>query len=195
MDWGRLIPGGTPGFRAGEKKPARPVKPCSSEKVTEMMTEAAASTPLSARSFLLPGLMQSRLAGRRLRSIAADFALVMLNWLLIGALEVPLRELYPHVRLFGDAAGSPSSLLGIAILHAALITLLSHAERVHVEDGDQRGQACILGKSVFWANYSVVLCLWPPGSAVEHERPLLRSRIVALWRVVGLAVAKRGAEA
>jgi len=120
------------------------------------MTPVKVGTPLSARSFLLPGLLQSRLAGTRLRSIAADFGLVMLNWLLIGALQVPLRALYPELRLFGYTAGAPSSLLGIAILHATLITLLSYAERVHVENGDQCGQACILGKSVLWA--TTLLC-------------------------------------
>jgi exopolysaccharide biosynthesis polyprenyl glycosylphosphotransferase len=90
-------------------------------------------------------------------STAADFALVVLNWLLIGALLVPLRESFPWVHLFEYAAGRPVSLLGLAFLHAALITLWGETEGLHSRNADLRGQLRILGKSVFWA--TMVLCL------------------------------------
>jgi exopolysaccharide biosynthesis polyprenyl glycosylphosphotransferase len=86
-----------------------------------------------------------------LLSIAADFALVALNWLLIGALLVPLRLLFPHVHLFEYAAGAPFSLLGIAFLHASLITLMGYTEGLPAGGGDLRKQAGTIGKSVLWA--------------------------------------------
>ena len=58
------------------------------------------------------------------------------------------------VRVCGRA---PISLLGIALLHAALITLLGYTEGLHAEGSDLRQQARILGKSVLWA--TAVLCL------------------------------------
>ena len=192
VDWARLIPGGTPEFRAGEKKPARSVRLVASEKVSEITTvghaaENAASALISPRKafnrgvrqefaevakktksrpeiyqdarelfLFLPGLLQSRISARGLRSVAADFGLIGLNWLLIGALQVPLRGLFPGVRVFAYAAGAPAHLLGIALLQASLITLLGYAEGLHVEDGDRRGQARVLGKSVLWA--TILLC-------------------------------------
>ena len=156
VDWSRLIPGGTSAFHAGEKKRARPARPLATERVSEIATEAIARVTGNALVLLLPGPLQGEMAGIWLRSIAADFALVALNWLLIGALQVPLRVLFPHVRLFAYAAGAPVSLLGIALLHAGLITLLVYAEQLHTSDHDLRGQARMIGKSVVWA--TTLLC-------------------------------------
>jgi len=156
VDWARLIPGETPGFRGGGKKPAGSVRHAASEKVSEIATEAAASAPENALTLLMPGPLQGRMAGRWARSMAADFALVALNWLSIGALMVPLRALFPHVRLFEYAAGAPVSLLGIALLHATLITLMGHIEGLQAVGKDPRRQARLLGKSVLWA--TTVLC-------------------------------------
>jgi exopolysaccharide biosynthesis polyprenyl glycosylphosphotransferase len=157
VDWARLIPGGTSAFRDGAKKPARSVRPFASEKVSEIATEVVASVPENPLTLLLPGPLQSRMAWRWVRSTAADFALVALNWLLIGAAQVPLRGLFPHVRLFEYAAGAPVSLLGIALLHGALITLMGYTEGLHTGCSDLRRQARILGKSVLWA--TTLLCL------------------------------------
>lgn len=156
-DWARLIPGGTSAIRDGAKKPPRTVRPFASEKVSEIATEIAASPSENPLQLLLPSPLQSRMARRWVRSIAADFALVTLNWLLIGAAQVPLRGLFPHVRLFEYAAGAPVSLLGIALLHGALITLMGYTEGLHNGSSDLRRQARILGKSVLWA--TTLLCL------------------------------------
>ena len=151
-----MIPGDTPPFRGWGKKPVRLVKPSASEKLSEIATEATARAPKNALWLLVPGPLLGRMAWKWMRATAADFALVALNWLLIGALLVPLRALFPHVRVFGYAAGAPFSLLGIALLHSVLITLMIHIEGRHVEDRDARGQARILGKSILWA--TAVLC-------------------------------------
>ncbi len=155
-DCARMIPGETPAFRAGGKKPARSVRPCASEKVSEITTDAVESVPEKVLTLLVPAPLQSRMAWRWVRSTAADFALVALNWLVLGALLVPLRVLFPHVRPFEYAAGEPVSLLGIALLHAALITLMGYTEGLYAGGSDLRKQARILGKSVVWA--TTVLC-------------------------------------
>ncbi len=98
VDWARLIPGENP-FRSGGKKPNQSVRSCTQQKVSEIAREAAAKQPESALTLLMPGPLQSRMAERWVRCMAADFALVSLNWLLIGALLVPLRILFPQVRL------------------------------------------------------------------------------------------------
>jgi len=151
VDWARLIPGETPAFRGDGKKPVQSVRPVATERVSEIAAEAPARMRDNALTLLLPGPLQSRMAGKWARSIAADFALVALNWLSIGALLVPLRVWFPHVRTFGYAAGAPVSLLGIALLHAALITLMGYTEGLHNASNDLRSQARLLGKSVLWA--------------------------------------------
>jgi hypothetical protein len=155
VDWSRLIPGETPGFRNRRKKPNHSVR-CVPEKISEIATEPPESQPESALTLLMPGPMRSRTAARWLRSMAADFALVALNWLLIGAVLVPLRMIFPRVRSFDYAAGAPVSLLGIALLHASLITLMGYTEGLHT-GRDLRRQAVVLGKSVLWA--TMVLCI------------------------------------
>jgi exopolysaccharide biosynthesis polyprenyl glycosylphosphotransferase len=89
--------------------------------------------------------------------MAADWSLVALNWLIVGAVLVPLRELFPGVWSFGYAAGEPISLVGVAILHAALITLIGYSEGLHVNGIKIRKQGEILAKSVLWA--TALLCV------------------------------------
>jgi exopolysaccharide biosynthesis polyprenyl glycosylphosphotransferase len=125
--------------------------------LSEIAAEAAGRAPKNALWLLVPGPLQDRMAWKWMRSTVADFALVALNWLLIGALLVPLRVLFPSVRLFEYKAGAPVSLLGIALLHAVLIALMGYIEGRHVEDRDMRGQARVIGKSVLWA--TMVLCV------------------------------------
>ncbi|HUA14235.1 MAG TPA: sugar transferase [Verrucomicrobiae bacterium] len=92
-----------------------------------------------------------------MRSTAADFALVGLNWLLVGALLVPLRTLFPRVRVFAYDAGLPGSLLGIALLNASLITMLIYTEGLYGEPGDLGKQGRIVGKSVLLATALLTL--------------------------------------
>jgi exopolysaccharide biosynthesis polyprenyl glycosylphosphotransferase len=157
VDWSRLIPGETPGFRHGRKKASQSVRSRAPEKISEIAAEPPESPPKNTLTLLMPGPLQSRMAGRWLRSMAADFASVALNWLLIGAVLVPLRMIFPRVRSFDYAAGSPVSLLGIALLHASLITLMGYTEGLHTSGTDLRRQAGVLGKSVLWA--TMVLCI------------------------------------
>jgi len=83
--------------------------------------------------------------------MAFDFALVTLNWLAVGAALVPLRILFPHRLLLELAAVAPLSLLGFAILHAAVITLVGNTEGLQAPAHDPRDQKAILGKSILLA--------------------------------------------
>ena len=152
----RLIPGETHASPA-KKKPPHGVRPFPPQKVPELSSETTASAPGPGLAFLVPRPLLSRAAWRWLRSITADFALIALNWLMIGALLVPLRGLFPRVWVFAYAAGAPASLLGVAVLHAALITLMGYPEGLYSRVCNRREQARVLGKSVLWA--TALLCL------------------------------------
>jgi exopolysaccharide biosynthesis polyprenyl glycosylphosphotransferase len=125
-----------------------------------------------------------------MRAIAADFALVALDWLLIGALQVPLRGLFPQLRLFGYAAGAPAFLLGIALLHAALITLIGYAEGLHSEDCDRGRRGRSLGTSILWATTLLCLAFWLQGtpwptSGLFYGAGLLHFGVLWTWRWQG----------
>ena len=105
---------------------------------------------------LAPHPLLTRNARKWLTCTLADFSLVAVNWLLLGAVLVPLRTAFPNIRVFRYAAGAPFSLLGIAVLHAALITLTGYVESLHATGGELRGQARILGKSVLQS--TALLC-------------------------------------
>ena len=99
----------------------------------------------------MPAPLQNRRGLRWLRATAADFALIGLNWLLVGALLVPLRSAFPRMELPAYAAAAPVSLLGIALLHAALITLVGYTEALYTAGTPWNQQVRSLGKAVMWA--------------------------------------------
>ena len=144
----------------GKRKPPRPVRPepeFTSEKVSEISTRVRSSRAGNALVSLVPCPLQGRTAWGWLRATVADFALVAVNWLLLGALLVPLRSFFPRISQFGFAVGPPVALLGIAVLHAALITLVGYTEGLYAEARELQEQARVLGKSVLWA--TILLCV------------------------------------
>jgi exopolysaccharide biosynthesis polyprenyl glycosylphosphotransferase len=109
-------------------------------------------------SVLLPESLKRLWAGRWLGAMAADFALVGVNWLLVAAIFLQLHRVFAHAWLFEHPAGAAArQVLGIALLHAALLTLLGHAEGLYSWSGEPRRQAIELGKATFWA--TVILCI------------------------------------
>jgi exopolysaccharide biosynthesis polyprenyl glycosylphosphotransferase len=151
------------------KKLPQSVRPLPPELVREMPTISGAGAKQTGPALLLPMPLQKRGAVRWIRSVAADSALVGLNWLLLGALLIPLRMLFPRVRLFEFDVGAPGKLLGIGLLHATLITLIAHAEGLYVVGKDLRQQGRILGNSILLAtaalgvSYSLQGAAWTIG--------------------------------
>jgi exopolysaccharide biosynthesis polyprenyl glycosylphosphotransferase len=154
VDWSRLIPGAASALTL--KKPPKSVKvilPASSSNLSTAVSADAFTDLLTA---LLPATLLGRSSWMWLLSVATDFALIGLNWLLIGALLVPLRRTFPQIWVFKFAEGAPFSLLGIAMLHAALITLIGRNGGLYVARGDRGSQMRSLRKSVVWG--TLVLC-------------------------------------
>ena len=128
-------------------------------------------------ALFLPAPLRTRGALPWLRAMAADFALIGLNWLLMAAGLVQLRTFLPGTQFQAYAADMPISLAGIALLHAALITLLGYTEGLYLAGRTTQQQAPILGKSVVWA--TAVL-----GVGFGIQRPL--GPTLALFGCVGL---------
>lgn len=154
-EWARLIPGEAPAAHRIRRKSAAAINDFDIAAITEVPARRASGEELLC--WLLPAPFQRKNAGKPLRSIATDFALVGLDWLLIGALLVPLRILFPRIWLFAYAAGSPVLLMGIALLHASLITLMAYIERVYKADAQLRKQPQALGRSIAWATIVLIV--------------------------------------
>ena len=152
VEWARLIPGGQAAFQPARRKPPRSVGPF---RLHAFEAVADRSAPVS--RFLLPKPLLGRMAIEWMQTMAIDCALVLLNWLVVGATLVPLRVLFPHRRVFEYATGVPASLLGFAILHAALITLVGYTEGLHSPACGYRNQRRILAKAVLLA--TALMCL------------------------------------
>lgn len=146
-DWARLIPGATPAIQAGARKPVQSVKRFPLAETPQSYGDSARPGE-RAIAALLPAPLRGPMAVRWARSVAADVALVGLDWLLLGALLVPLHRAFSQVPVFRYAAGRPFALLGIAAIHAALIVLMGHAEGLYSANS---ASARILCKSVLWA--------------------------------------------
>ena len=152
--WERLIPGEAPACReAAQKK--RAAKTVALWEDLARDQDEGSSPSDSALALLAPAPLQSRIAQKWLTSLSLDWALMGFNWLLAGAMLVPLHRLFPHVSYINRAIREPLALLGIAVLHAALITLVGHTEGLY-GNLQLKQQTRILGKSVVLA--TAVLC-------------------------------------
>ena len=153
MRWARLIPGEMPTFRAG-KKPAQSTKLFAVESASNPRTsEVPRRAGLWAR--LAPGPLHGRRAQRWVTSTICDFGLVSLTWLLAHEVFREVRFYLPQAGGLANNLGARPSWLGIALLHAALITLVAHTEGLQLVG--RRLQMRVLGKSVFLA--TAVLCV------------------------------------
>ncbi len=154
--WPRLIPGeiGKP-MQARQRKGPQSVRTGAGE--FGLVSKANIGSRKGVKGLLLPRPLQSRFANQWIWSMSADFALITVSWLLMGALLSVLRSELANVRWFELGEMAAVSLLGLAMLHAALITLLGYTEGLHLEAADLGKQTRILGKSVLWA--TSVLCV------------------------------------
>lgn len=151
VEFARMIPGNQSVPRVSAKKPPRSVRLFPSGNLPPSRLNMVSRSHLTGLMQLVPQPLQRLNAARWVRATAADAALVALDWLLLGAALVPLRALFPLVRAFQFDAGAPRSLLGIALLHAALITLIGYSEGMYDTGRDLRGQGRILAKSIGFA--------------------------------------------
>lgn len=158
-DWARLIPGELPANRKAFKKPPQSVKPFP-------VNSAGYAQPVAANAgegtigLLLPTPLRSRTAKEWLSSVACDGALITLNWFLLAAIAAPPQGLIPRIRPFLVVPWSPISLLGMSILHAALITLVAYTEGLYAPPADLGLQTRILAKAVLLS--TLVLCIAYP---------------------------------
>lgn len=180
----RLIPGEITNIRSGIRKPpssAGKIRREKFSKVAEMPILAAEEDKLA---FLLPPPMLSRDAWRWLRSVFADLALVTLDWLIIGAALVPMRAIFPRTRVFTYGAGTPLFLLGIALLHGALITLIGYSGGLYTSVSEMREQNKALANSVLWATTLLAVAFLLQGSPVARTGLFLAAGLLhwgALW--------------
>jgi len=163
-DWAaRLIPGTAGAFGVTGKKPVL--------QVGTGLQPLAAEIPASSRKVSLPanflaGLMPEPVkklwARNWLGAMAADFALITVNWLLVVAIFLQFGRVFSHTRAFEHSAAGAirHQVLGIALLHAALTTLLGYSEELYAWSGDLRREAAALGKSAFWATAILCVAAW-----------------------------------
>jgi exopolysaccharide biosynthesis polyprenyl glycosylphosphotransferase len=155
----RLIPGVAPAFRRNQKKTPLCVKPDFASSLAETQELAQARKlrlAQTAADLLLPSLLRNRPSRNWLRLVTADFAFIGLNWLLVGAVRVRVGH--------GSGVLGPSSLLGIALLHAAFITLLGYSEGLYAAGNTLTQQGRSLAKSVLWATALLGLACFMQGA-------------------------------
>ena len=189
MEWARLIPGEIPQPKKFSKKPPASVKPfvLGRDIGEDESTLAVRQRRESRLAMLVPRPLQSRAAERWAASMVVDFTLVALNWMLVSVLGAPVSILFPQDPAGHDSVGMAASLMSIALLQGALITLLAYSEGLDAGGVDVRGQARILGKSVLWATaillfvYSLQGASWKAGTLLSVTG-LMHFVTLWLWR-------------
>jgi exopolysaccharide biosynthesis polyprenyl glycosylphosphotransferase len=197
-----LIPGAAGVFRVREKKPAL--------RVGAGLQPLAAQVPGSSSGVSLPedffaGLMPETLkrlwARNLLSAMVADFALIIVNWLLVVAIFLQFGGIFSHARAFEHATAGAvrHQVLGIALLHAALITLLGYSEGLYGWSGDLRRLAVALCKSAFWATAILCVAAWLLAASAISCAAIcvagaLHFAILLAWRRTGRRKARLTAE-
>lgn len=172
MEWARLIPGEIPEPKEFGKKPPASVKPFVLGKERNESAKRATERQERRWEMLVPRPLQSRAAERWAVSIVMDFTLVALNWMLVSVFGAPVSILFPRGQ-GSENVGMAISLMGLALLQGALITLLAYSEGLHAEGIDARGQARILGKSVLWATAILLFAYGMQGASWKAGALLL----------------------
>ncbi len=151
----RLIPGDAPSSHRMNKGPRSPGPFAVGEDLSGS-TERPVKDSRNALNIFVPGPLQGRLGLRWLQSTTVDFVLVLFSWLILAAALSWLKQL-PGLRVFESLNHFPVPLLGAAVMHAVLVTMVTYIEGLQVECADLRSQVEVLGKAVLWA--TTVLCL------------------------------------
>ena len=153
----RLIPGVSAAARAVAKRKPRLIllEIGTASGALACAPESSSQETISDGVFnlLVPSPLRRRSAPNWLRALILDFTLIGLNWLLIGALILPLHTAFPqsHVLTPRPGVSFPLHLLGIALLYAALITLLGYSEGLYSANSTLRMRARALAKAVLWS--------------------------------------------
>ena len=154
-EYARLIPGEVPASRWRLKKPPQSTGPVAVG-VAERQTASAGASPQSLLTVLIPHPLRGRTAPGSLRCICTDCVLITLNWLLLGSSLPVFHAIFPIAPVFEFTLHSWVFLLGVSLLHAALITLQGYTEGLYMAGSDFRGQTRSIGKAVLWG--TLVLC-------------------------------------
>jgi len=146
VECARLIPGEYPVSRTGLRKPPQSVR---LDELSRVETGWARSgNRQSMLNFLMPHPFPGRNSWSCAKSVAADTLFIVLAWFVVGVLSLPLRVLFPGAYLLEFTTRSSVFLLGISLLHAALITLIGFTEGLYTSGYELRRQVKQLGKAV-----------------------------------------------
>ena len=201
-DWAaRLIPGTASAFHTNGKK--RPLSVGAglhplAEPATGPLATATPAVNLFA--LLLPAPLKKLWAGSWLSAMATDFVLAWVVWLLVVAGFLQLHRLFAQAQLFDlPAEATVRQVLGIALLHATLTTLLGYTEGLYSRSGEWRQRATALGKAAFWATVILAVALRLLGaSAISNSEVCaagaLQFAALLAWRRGTLTTAWLGAE-
>jgi exopolysaccharide biosynthesis polyprenyl glycosylphosphotransferase len=150
---------------------------------------------------LLPEPVKKLWSRNWLGAMAADFALITVNWLLVVAVFLQFGRIFSHGRAFEHSAAGAvrHQVLGIALLHATLLTLLGYSEGLYAWSGDLRREAAALGKSALWATAILGVAAWLlAASAISCSEicvaGMLHFAILLAWRRAGHRKARLTAE-
>ncbi len=155
VEWARLIPGEVPEFRRSGKKPVQAVRPFPLERVSDRPQSSRLrgkqSRALATAAATNPGGPEvADIGGCGLRAGSTQLAAGRGG----AGSDAHALPACANVWLRG---GVPISLLGLACLHAALITLVGYTEEPNPADFGLPAQTRVLAKSVIWG--TAVLCV------------------------------------
>ncbi len=164
----RLIPG-SGSVDWGKKKPSRGTG-------ASFLTHPTATLPWSSENPspklltpILPKVTESEEVERWLGSTLKDYALVMLNWILVTQIYLRLQIVFSRMPAFPGALRTSvvsPALVGIALLHGVLIQLLNCRNRGLYDEAYRSKERQTLGKAVLWGTLVLSAALQLQGGSM-----------------------------
>ena len=143
---------------------------------------------------LIPGSASAGRTRKESPGALRDYLLVTLNWVLVAEICLRLRAAFPHMPTFPGLLRSSSispTLLGIALLHGALIHLLSGAGGLRGTGTDWRKQMRSVSMAIFWATLVLSAALQLQGFSVLEAAAVWSAGILHCGTLLGRRWAER----
>jgi exopolysaccharide biosynthesis polyprenyl glycosylphosphotransferase len=154
IEWAaRLIPGAASACQGGKKARRGSGIRIFTEETSTSLSDYGAKWGARAPTPVRPGKRQDTSGEHWLLAGLRDYALVVLNWILVAQIFLQLHVVLLRVPVSSGVFfrwHDSQTFVGIALLHGVLIHLLSRSDAAHLADSDLREQVRMLGRAVFW---------------------------------------------
>ena len=130
-----------------------------------------------------------------IKSALRDYGLVLLNWILVAQILIQSQGAFRRPLGFpGLTSPLSATVLGIALLHGVLISLLNRSARTRLKGSESRPQILALAKAIFWGTLVLSAALQLQGFSALAAAGVWSAGLLHFFTLCGWRWAERDGE-